>query len=107
MGGRPGSSLNETMWPFSPTGPYHATILAPATLDTKGGPRTDTQGRVLTRHGAPVKGPYAIGNCAGAMSASSYWAGGATLGPILTSGYRAALAAAEPLSTEPSATDRP
>lgn len=107
MGGRPGNSLNETMWPFLPTGPYHATILAPATLDTKGGPRTDPHGRVLTRHGTPIPGLFAVGNCAGAMSAGSYWAGGATLGPILTSGYLAGLAAAASRSITPSLTAHP
>jgi succinate dehydrogenase/fumarate reductase flavoprotein subunit len=89
MGGRPGNDRNETMWPIAGQGPYHATLLAPATLDTKGGPRTNPLGQVLTRSGRPIPGLYAAGNCAGAMSGGSYWAGGATLGPIITMAYLA------------------
>jgi 3-oxosteroid 1-dehydrogenase len=89
MGGRPGNDKNETMWPIAPAGPYYATLLAPATLDTKGGPRTNVHGQVLTRSGQGVPGLYAVGNCAGAYSGASYWAGGATLGPIMTMAYLA------------------
>jgi hypothetical protein len=89
MGGRPGNDKNETMWPIADKGPYYATLLCPATLDTKGGPRTNTRGQVLSRGGGTIKGLYAVGNCAGAMSGGSYWAGGATLGPIMTMGYLA------------------
>ncbi|RON56195.1 FAD-dependent oxidoreductase [Pseudomonas frederiksbergensis] len=94
MGARPGNDKNETLWPISSEGPYYATLLAPATLDTKGGPRTDVSAQVLNRSGAPIDGLYAVGNCAGAMSGGSYWAGGATLGPIITMGYVAGLNAA-------------
>jgi 3-oxosteroid 1-dehydrogenase len=91
MGGRPGNTKNETMWPIAAEGPYYATLLAPATLDTKGGPRTNARGQVLSRSGEPIPGLYAAGNCAGAMSGGSYWAGGATLGPIITMAYQAGL----------------
>jgi 3-oxosteroid 1-dehydrogenase len=94
MGGRPGNARNETMWPIADTGPYYATLLCPATLDTKGGPRTNAQGQVVTRAGDAIPGLYAVGNCAGAMSAGSYWAGGATLGPIITMAWVAGRAAA-------------
>jgi succinate dehydrogenase/fumarate reductase flavoprotein subunit len=94
MGARPGNEKNETLWPISGEGPYYATLLAPATLDTKGGPRTDVTAQVLNRSGVPIDGLYAVGNCAGAMSGGSYWAGGATLGPIITMGYVAGLNAA-------------
>jgi 3-oxosteroid 1-dehydrogenase len=95
MGGRPGNDKNETMWPIAAQGPYFATLLCPATLDTKGGPRTNPRGQVLARSGAAIPGLYAVGNCAGAMSAGSYWAGGATLGPIITMGYLAGRDAAK------------
>jgi succinate dehydrogenase/fumarate reductase flavoprotein subunit len=94
MGGRDGNDRNETMWPISETGPYYATLLCPATLDTKGGPRTNERAQVLNRGGDPIPGLYAVGNCAGAMSAGSYWAGGATLGPIITMGFLAGCDAA-------------
>jgi succinate dehydrogenase/fumarate reductase flavoprotein subunit len=64
-------------------------LLAPATLDTKGGPRSNPLGQVLTRSGRPIPGLYAAGNCAGAMSGGGYWAGGATLGPIIAMAYLA------------------
>ncbi|MFL9888617.1 FAD-dependent oxidoreductase [Paraburkholderia agricolaris] len=89
MGGRPGNDRNETMWPIASSGPYYATLLCPATLDTKGGPRANAHGQVLTRAGDTIPGLYAVGNCAGAMSAGSYWAGGATLGPIITMAWLA------------------
>lgn len=94
MGARPGNDKNETMWPFLEQGPFYATLLAPATLDTKGGPRTNVAGQVLNRQGEPIPRLFAAGNCAGAYSGGSYWAGGATLGPIITMAYLAGQAAA-------------
>jgi succinate dehydrogenase/fumarate reductase flavoprotein subunit len=100
MGGRPGNDKNETMWPILAEGPFYATLLAPATLDTKGGPRTNVAGQVLDRQGQPIPGLYAAGNCAGAYSGGSYWAGGATLGPIITMAHLAGRdAAAQPART--------
>jgi predicted oxidoreductase len=69
-------------------------VLAPATLDTKGGPAIDPNGRVLTVDGAPIPGLYAAGNCAGFPSAHAYWAGGATVGLAITFGHLAARHAA-------------
>jgi succinate dehydrogenase/fumarate reductase flavoprotein subunit len=91
---RPGNDKNPAMYRFSATGPYHAIVLAPATLDTKGGPAIDPNGRVLTVDGAPIPGLYAAGNCAGFPSAHAYWAGGATVGLAITFGHLAARHAA-------------
>jgi succinate dehydrogenase/fumarate reductase flavoprotein subunit len=91
---RPGNDRNPAMFPFAAEGPYHAIILAPATLDTKGGPAIDPHGRVLAVGGAPIPGLYAAGNCAGFPSAQAYWAGGATVGLAITFGYLAARHAA-------------
>jgi 3-oxosteroid 1-dehydrogenase len=88
---RPGHTGNPTLHPFGAHGPYHAIILAPATLDTKGGPATDTHGRVLASSGKPITKLYAAGNCAGFPSGRSYWGGGATIGIAITFGRRAAL----------------
>lgn len=81
---------NSTMSPLSDQGPFYATLIAPGTLDTKGGPRTDTHGRVLDVAGKPIAGLYGVGNCVASASGPAYWAGGATLGPIVTFAYRAA-----------------
>ncbi|MEV6647540.1 FAD-dependent oxidoreductase [Amycolatopsis sp. NPDC051371] len=81
---------NPTMWPISTSGPYYAALVTGGTLDTKGGPRTDQDGRVLDDLGAPIPGLYGVGNCVASASGRAYWAGGATLGPIIAFAYRAA-----------------
>ncbi|MFD7446639.1 FAD-dependent oxidoreductase [Streptomyces sp. NPDC059909] len=78
-----GDGPNPTLRALNPTGPYYATVLGPGTLDTKGGPRVDVHGRVLRHDGTPVEGLYGVGNCVASPSAEAYWAGGATIGPIL------------------------
>jgi glycine/D-amino acid oxidase-like deaminating enzyme len=88
---------NPTMWPISRTGPYYAALVTGGTLDTKGGPKTSTEGQVLDDLDRPIPGLYGVGNCVASPSAQAYWAGGATLGPIIAFAYRAAGAAhAEP-----------
>ncbi|KQY57674.1 fumarate reductase [Nocardioides sp. Root151] len=81
---------NPTMFPISDTGPYYATLLTGGTLDTKGGPQVDEDARVLDDSGEPIPGLYGVGNCVASFSGGSYWAGGATLGPIIAFSYRAA-----------------
>lgn len=81
---------NATMYPMSEEGPYYATIVVAGALDTKGGPRTTPGGQVLGVSGEPIPGLYGVGNCVASASAQGYWAGGGTLGPILTFGYLAA-----------------
>jgi 3-oxosteroid 1-dehydrogenase len=89
----PGRS-NPTLWPISGSGPYYAALVVAGTLDTKGGPKTDTEGRVLDQQDKPIAGLYGVGNCVASASGRAYWAGGATLGPIIAFSYRAANAAA-------------
>jgi hypothetical protein len=84
---------NPTMWPISGNGPYYASLITGGTLDTKGGPRTNSDGQVLDDTGRPVPGLYGVGNCVASASAQAYWAGGATLGPIIAFAHRAAQAA--------------
>lgn len=81
---------NPTMAPISDKGPFYATLMAAGNLDTKGGPRTDVHGRVLDVAGSPIPGLYGVGNCVASASGPAYWAGGATLGPIVTFAYLAA-----------------
>jgi 3-oxosteroid 1-dehydrogenase len=83
---------NPTMWPLAEGGPYYAALVTGGTLDTKGGPRTDPDGRILDDLGAPIAGLYGVGNCVASASGRAYWAGGATLGPILAFAHRAARA---------------
>jgi succinate dehydrogenase/fumarate reductase flavoprotein subunit len=84
---------NPTMWPISATGPFYAALVTGGTLDTKGGPRTNPDGQVLDDTGQPIPGLYGVGNCVASASAQAYWAGGATLGPIIAFAYRAARSA--------------
>jgi 3-oxosteroid 1-dehydrogenase len=87
------SAPNPTMYPLSDAGPYYAALVTGGTLDTKGGPKTSTEAQILDDSGNPVPGLYGVGNCVASASAQAYWAGGATLGPIIAFAYRAAAAA--------------
>ncbi len=89
---------NPTVWPISGARPYYAALVTGGTLDTKGGPKATPDGQVVDDHDRPIAGLYGVGNCVASASARAYWAGGATLGPILAFAYRAANAAhAEPV----------
>ena len=93
---------NPTMWPLSDSGPYYAALVTGGTLDTKGGPKTTSEGQVVDDVDRPIPGLYGVGNCVASASAQAYWAGGATLGPIIAFAYRAARAAhAEPVRPLP------
>ncbi|HUG49065.1 MAG TPA: FAD-dependent oxidoreductase [Candidatus Limnocylindria bacterium] len=85
-------SPNVTMYPISESGPYYAALVAGGTLDTKGGPKTNRHGQVVNDQDEPIPGLYGVGNCVASASAQAYWAGGATLGPILAFAYLAAQA---------------
>jgi hypothetical protein len=69
--------------------PFYALAVHLGSMGTKGGPRTDDGGRVLTPGGRPVAGLYAAGNAAASPFGTATAAGGATLGPALVFGYRA------------------
>jgi predicted oxidoreductase len=98
---------NPTMWPISETGPYYAALVTGGTLDTKGGPKTTVDGQVVDDMERPIRGLYGVGNCVASASLRAYWAGGATLGPIIASAYRAARAAhREPARGEAAAAAR-
>jgi hypothetical protein len=87
------SAPNPTMYPVSGEGPYYAALLAGGNLDTKGGPKTNVSGQVVDDQDKPIVGLYGVGNCVASASARAYWAGGATIGPILAFAYLAAAAA--------------
>jgi 3-oxosteroid 1-dehydrogenase len=84
---------NPTMYPVSEIGPYYGALVCAGTLDTKGGPVTNTKGQVLDADGSPIPRLYAVGNCVANASAQAYWAGGGTIGPYFTFAYLASEAA--------------
>jgi len=76
-------------------GPYYALRVLPGCLSTKGGPRTDADGRIRAiEDGAPIPGLYAAGNAAASAFGLAYPGAGGTLGPALVFGFRAGDAAA-------------
>ena len=74
--------------------PFYALAVHLGCMGTRGGPRTDDCGRVLSSRGAAISGLYAAGNAAASPFGSTTVAGGATLGPALVFGFRAGEAAA-------------
>jgi 3-oxosteroid 1-dehydrogenase len=74
--------------------PFYAVSVHLGCMGTKGGPRTDDRGRVLSPDGSRVAGLYAAGNVAANPFGTATPAGGATLGPALVFGFRAGEAAA-------------
>jgi hypothetical protein len=74
--------------------PFYALEVHLGCMGTKGGPRTDAFGRVVSSGGVPVPGLYAAGNAAASPFGTATAAGGATLGPALVFGFRAGEAAA-------------
>jgi hypothetical protein len=74
--------------------PFYALQVHLGCMGTKGGPRTDDRGRVLSLDGSVVRALYAAGNVAANPFGTATPAGGATLGPALVFGFRAGEAAA-------------
>jgi hypothetical protein len=75
--------------------PYYAVRVLPGCLGTKGGPRTDPEGRVLRADGGgPIPGLFAAGNVSASPFGFAYPGGGATIGPALTFGWLGGAAAA-------------
>ena len=91
---RPGNDHpNPLLHPLG-DGPYYALILASGTLDTKGGPRIDVDGRVLGLDERPVPGLYGAGNCVASPFGQGYPAGGTPNGFALVFGHHAGAHAA-------------
>ena len=85
---------NHTMYPINPSGPFYAVILAPALLDTKGGPLVDCNGQVLDMKDQPIPGLYGAGNAVSSLSGQAYWSAGATIGIAMVTGWVAGEAVA-------------
>ncbi len=69
------------------TGPYSAIPVQPGAVGTKGGPVTDSCGRVLDYNDDPVPGLYAAGNAAARIFGPGVNAGGATIASALVLGF--------------------
>ncbi|VBA42649.1 3-oxosteroid 1-dehydrogenase [Mycobacterium attenuatum] len=83
----------KTLGPID-TGPYYAVPIRVGAMGTKGGPRTDRDGRVLHVSGNPVPGLFAAGNTMAGVTGRAYGGAGGTIGPAMVFGYRAGYAAA-------------
>ncbi|GAA1538642.1 FAD-dependent oxidoreductase [Nocardioides humi] len=83
------------------TPPFYALEIHPGAIGTKGGPRTDAEGRVQRPGGSGgLPGLYAAGNVAASPFGAMYAGGGGTIGPALVFGFRAGEAAAADATAE-------
>ncbi|MBO0884610.1 MAG: FAD-binding protein, partial [Mycobacterium sp.] len=76
------------------TPPYYAVPVSVGAMGTKGGPRTDRDGRVLHVSGAPMPGLFAAGNAMAGVTGRAYGGAGGTIGPAMVFGFRAGYTAA-------------
>ncbi|MFZ5491934.1 MAG: FAD-dependent oxidoreductase [Pseudomonadota bacterium] len=74
--------------------PFYAIRLYPGDIGTRGGLVTDDRAQVLDGQGRVIEGLWATGNSMASVMGHSYPGPGATIGPSMTFGYIAALAAA-------------
>src|ERR1700722_2227644 len=89
----------KTLGPVD-TAPFYAVPVSVGAMGTKGGPRTDRDGRVLHVSGAPIPGLFAAGNAMGGVTGRAYGGAGGTIGPAMVFGYRAGYAAATGMSAD-------
>ncbi|MCV7383278.1 FAD-dependent oxidoreductase [Mycolicibacter longobardus] len=83
----------RTLGPID-TAPYYAVPLSVGAMGTKGGPRTDSDGRVLHVTGRAIPGLFAAGNAMAGVTGRAYGGAGGTIGPAMVFGFRAGRAAA-------------
>lgn len=74
--------------------PFYALRVVPVDLAGSAGLRTDEDGAVLDKTGAPLPGLFACGNDAASMFRGTYPGPGTTIGPAMVMGWRIAQAAA-------------
>jgi succinate dehydrogenase/fumarate reductase flavoprotein subunit len=87
------SLAGKTLGPID-TAPFYAVPVCIGSMGTKGGPRTDPDGRVLHVSGEPIPGLFAAGNAMAGVTGRAYGGAGGTIGPAMVFGYRAGHAAA-------------
>jgi succinate dehydrogenase/fumarate reductase flavoprotein subunit len=83
----------QTLGPLD-TAPFYAVPVAIGAMGTKGGPRTDRDGRVLHVNGEVIEGLFAAGNAMAGVTGKAYGGAGGTLGPAMVFGYRSGYTAA-------------
>lgn len=83
----------KTLGPID-TAPFYAVPVRIGAMGTKGGPRTDHDGRVLHVSGEPIPGLFAAGNTMAGATGRAYGGAGGTIGPAMVFGYRAGYTAA-------------
>ncbi len=96
--GDPKVQPNPTLAPLA-TAPFYAMRLYLGDIGTNGGLCTDANARVLDNAGAPIPGLYAAGNTTASVMGHCYPGAGGTLGPAMTFGYLAGLAALSDVQT--------
>ncbi|WP_109524469.1 MULTISPECIES: FAD-dependent oxidoreductase [Nocardia] len=89
----------RTLGPLD-SGPYYAVPVTVGAMGTKGGPRTDRDGRVLHVDGHVLPGLFAAGNAMAGVTGRAYGGAGGTIGPGMTWGFRAGHTAATGKSVE-------
>ncbi|WP_370499743.1 FAD-dependent oxidoreductase [Mycolicibacterium sp. jd] len=87
------TTAGQTLGPID-TAPYFAVPVSIGAMGTKGGPRTDRNGRVLHVSGTAITGLFAAGNAMAGATGKAYGGAGGTLGPAMVFGYRAGYTAA-------------
>ena len=85
------TTAGKTLGPID-TAPYYAVPVSIGAMGTKGGPRTDRDGRVLHVNGSAIPGLFAAGNAMAGATGKAYGGAGGTLGPAMAFGYRVGLA---------------
>jgi succinate dehydrogenase/fumarate reductase flavoprotein subunit len=94
INGDPANSPNPCLRAIGP-GPFFAVAVYPVDLASSAGIATDVDGRVIAGNGSAISGLYACGNDAVSIFRGAYPGPGATLGPALVFGWRAAIHAAK------------
>lgn len=79
---------NAALRPIS-AGPFYAARIILSDLGTKGGVRTDVDGRALRQDGSAIDGLYAAGNTSASLSGRFYPGPGVPLGTAMAFAYRA------------------
>ena len=87
------TTAGKTLGPVD-TAPYYAVPVSIGAMGTKGGPRTDRDGRVMHVSGGPIPGLFAAGNAMGGVTGRAYGGAGGTIGPAMVFGFRAGYSAA-------------